>query len=184
MNRAKCSSSCENGSNHSGIITVRNRRRKLIGNQLARISNPKKYNINEAFRRARWPDVIPKLINSFVDGVDNDFFRIPITQKWIFNLFKFAFNLVIWTNLKSPKFERLDQVNASQLKYKQVNVGFLSILVTKVNERRSTNTFKNGKLLYFSSSIVKVKEGCKSFKQWKNDKASLSELKHAMVSST
>ena len=72
---------------------------------------------------------------------------------------------------------------ASQLKYKPVNVGFLYILLTKVNECRSTKTSKNGNLLSFSSSIVKVWEGRKSFNRWKNDKASLREPKQAKVSS-
>ena len=75
-------------------------------------------------------------------------------------------------------------VKLSQLKYKPVNVGFLYILVTKANERRSTNTSKSGNLLSFSSTIVKVKEGCKSFKRWNNDKSSLHEPKQAKVSST
>ena len=42
---------------------------------------------------------------------------------------------------------------ASNSKYKPVNVGFLYILVTKTDERRLTNTSKNGNLLSFSSSI-------------------------------
>ena len=57
------------------------------------------------------------------------------------------------------------KAKASQLKYKPVNIGFLYTQVTKANE--------NANLLSFSSSIVEVKGGCKSFKQWKNDKASL-----------
>ena len=77
MNRGKCSSSCK----YSCIITVYNRGRNLIGNQQARRSNPRKSNINWAFGRAKWPDVIHKLINSFVNGVNNDFFRISVTQK-------------------------------------------------------------------------------------------------------
>ena len=57
------------------------------------------------------------------------------------------------------------------------------IQVTKANERRSTNTSMNGNL-FFSSSIVKVKEVCKSFKKWKGDKTSLREVKPEKVSST
>ena len=72
---------------------------------------------------------------------------------------------------------------ASQLKYKPVNIGFLYILVTKANKHHSTNTSKNGNLLPLSSSIVKVKKGCKSFKHWKKDKASSREQKQAKVSS-
>ena len=79
--RAKYSSSCKDGSNLGRIITVSNRGRNLIGNQLARRSNPRKSNINWAFRRAKWPDVIPKLIKSFVNGVSDNFLRIIITQK-------------------------------------------------------------------------------------------------------
>ena len=73
---------------------------------------------------------------------------------------------------------------AFHLKYRRVNVDFLYIPIMKANERRSTNTSKNGNLLSFSSSIVNVKERCNSFKQWKNDKASLRELKQVKVSST
>ena len=111
MNTAKCSSSCKDGSNPSRVITACNRRRNLIGNQLAWRSNPRKSNINWAYRRAKWPDVIPKLINSFVNSVNKDFLKIPIIKKIIFNLFKFIFNLVIRTNLKSPERETLDSVN-------------------------------------------------------------------------
>ena len=75
MIRAKGSSSYKDGLNHSSIITTFNRRRNLIGNQLARRSNPRKSNINWTFKRSKWPDVIPKLINSFVNGVSNDFLR-------------------------------------------------------------------------------------------------------------
>ena len=113
MNRMKCNLSCKDSSNHNHIITACNRGRNLISNQLARRSNPSKSNINWAFRRAKWPDVIPKLINSFVNGVNTDFLRIPVTQKWIFNLF--TFNLVIRTNLKSPECKKLDQVNFPRL---------------------------------------------------------------------
>ena len=81
MKIVKCSLSCKDGLNHSHIITVCNRGRSLISSQLARSSNPRKSNINWAFRRAKWPDVIPKLINSFMNGVNNDFLRIPVTQK-------------------------------------------------------------------------------------------------------
>ena len=79
MNRVKCSSSRKNSSKHSSIITVCNRGKKPYHNQLARRSNLMKS--NWTFRRAKWLDVIPKLINSFVNGVDNDFLRIHITQK-------------------------------------------------------------------------------------------------------
>ena len=79
MNRAKCSSRSKDGLNHSHIITACKRGRNLIGNQLARRSNPRKSNINWAFRRAKKPDVISKL-NSFVNGVNNDFLRIPMIQ--------------------------------------------------------------------------------------------------------
>ena len=81
MNRAKCSPSCKDGSNHSRIIIVCNRRRNLIGNQMARRFNPGNSNINWTSKRAKWPDVIPKLLNSFLNGVNKDFFRIPVTQK-------------------------------------------------------------------------------------------------------
>ena len=37
--------------------------------------------------------------------------------------------------------------------------------------------------LSFSLYIIKVREGCKSFNDWNNDKASLRELKQAKVSS-
>ena len=80
MNRAKCSSSCKDGSIFSRMITVCNRGRNLLSNQLDRRSNPRKSNINCAFRRAMWPDVIPKLINSFVNGVNNDFLMIPYSD--------------------------------------------------------------------------------------------------------
>ena len=120
MNRAKCRSSCKDDSKHSRIITMCNRGRNLINNQLARRSNPRKSNINWAFRRNKWPVVIPKLINSFIYGVNNDFLWIPITQKWIFNLFKFPFNLVIWTNLGSPECETLDQVNLPKLRSESI----------------------------------------------------------------
>ena len=73
------------------------------------------------------------------------------------------------------------EAKASQLKYKPMKVGFLYILVTKANECHSTNTSKNGNSLSFSSSIVKVRERYKSFNCWKNDKASLGELKQAKV---
>ena len=81
MNRAKCCSSSKEGSNHSHFIIACNRRKNLIGNQLARRSNPGKSNINWAFGKAKWPNVIPKLIYRFVNGVKNDFLRITITQK-------------------------------------------------------------------------------------------------------
>ena len=81
MNRRKYSLSCKDGSNHRCIILACNRERNLISNQLARRYNPRKSNINWAFRRAKWPDVIPKLIDSFVNGVNNDFLRIAVTQK-------------------------------------------------------------------------------------------------------
>ena len=73
MNRAKRSLSCKDGSNPSRIITACNRGRTLIGNPLARRANPRKSNINWAFRRAKLPDGIPKLINYFVHGINNDF---------------------------------------------------------------------------------------------------------------
>ena len=190
MNRVKCSSRSKDGSNDSYIITVCNRGRNLIGNQMAKRTNRRKSNINWAFRRTKWPDVIPKLINSFVNGVNYDFFWIPVTQKWIFNLFKFAFNL-IQTNLKSPEWETLDQFNLPRRRSKsiptQIQTGEcrFSIYTSYESKRKAfTNTSKNGNLLSFSSSILKVKAGYKSFKQWKNDKASLRELKHAKVSST
>ena len=62
-----------------------------------------------------------------------------------------------------------------------VNLGFLYIQVMKANKWCSTNTSKNVNLLSFSSSILKVKEGCKSFKQSKNDKASLQKLEQVNV---
>ena len=122
MNRAKYSSSCQDGSNHSCIITACKSRRNLIGNQLARRSNPRKSNINWAFIRARWPDVIPKLINSFVNSVNNDFLWIADTQKYIFNLFKFTFNFVSQTNLLSPECETIDQVNLPGLRSKSIPI--------------------------------------------------------------
>ena len=73
---------------------------------------------------------------------------------------------------------------ASQLIYKSVNVDFLYIQVKKADEQGSTNRSKNGNLLSFSSSMIKIEGGCKSLKQWKNNKASLRELKQANVSST
>ena len=81
MNRVKYSLSSKEVMNHSRIITACNRGRNLIANQLARRSSPRKSNINWAFRRAEWPEVIPKLMNSFVNGVNNDFLRITVTQK-------------------------------------------------------------------------------------------------------
>ena len=78
MSRAKCSLGCKNGLNHSHIKTVCDRGRNLIGNQLTRRSNRRKSNINRTFRRAKWHNVIPKLINSFVHSVNNNFLRIPV----------------------------------------------------------------------------------------------------------
>ena len=73
MNRAKCHSSSKDGLNDSRIEIACNRERNLIGNQLAWRSNPRKFNINWAFKRVKWLDVNPKHINSFVNGVNNDF---------------------------------------------------------------------------------------------------------------
>ena len=81
MSRVKCSLSCKNGLNHSCIKTVCDRGRNLISNQLTRKSNPRKSDINRTFRRAKWHNVIPKLINSFGHGVDNNLFRILVTPK-------------------------------------------------------------------------------------------------------
>ena len=84
MNRAKCSSSCKGGSNDCRIITAFSRGRNLIGNQLAWRSNPGKSNINWAFKRAKWPDVIPKLINTFDNGINNDLYlyRLSPCSGW------------------------------------------------------------------------------------------------------
>ena len=45
------------------------------------LGDPRKSSRNWAFRRVKRLDVIPKLMNSFVNSVNNDFFKIPITQK-------------------------------------------------------------------------------------------------------
>ena len=66
--------------NHGRIIRVCNWGRNHIGNQLARRSNPRRSNINWAFRRARCPSVIHKLIYGFDNGFSNEFLKIPITQ--------------------------------------------------------------------------------------------------------
>ena len=81
MSRAKYSSSCKNGLNHSRIKTTCNRGRNVISNQLTRKSNPKKSDINRTFMRAKPQEVIPKHINSFVHGVKNNLLRIPVTQE-------------------------------------------------------------------------------------------------------
>ena len=82
LNSAKSSSSSKDGWKHSRIITACNKGRNLLGNQLARRSNRRKSKINWAFRRAKWADVIPKLINSFVNDFSNDFHKILITQSY------------------------------------------------------------------------------------------------------
>ena len=78
------------------------------------------------------------------------------------------------------------QVNLPGLRSKsiptQIQTGELRISTHTNYESKRTS--KNGNLLSFSSSIVKIKEECQSFEQWKNDKASLRELKQAKVSST
>ena len=81
MNRPKCSSNFKDGPDHSHIITVCNRGRNLFGNQQPRRNNPRKSNINLAFRSVKWPDIILKLINSLVNSVNNDFIWTPVTQK-------------------------------------------------------------------------------------------------------
>ena len=126
MNKVKCSLISKDGSNYSRIITACKRGRNFIGNQVVRRSNPRKSNINWVFRRAKWPDVIPKFINSFVNGVNNDFLRIPVTQKYVFNLFKFAFNCVIQTNLKSSECKTLDQVNLPRFRSKSIPTQILT----------------------------------------------------------
>ena len=149
MNRAKCSSSCKDGSNQSRIITGCNRGRNLIGNQLTQRSNPRKSNINRTFRRAKWHYVIPKLINSSVHRVNNNFLRIPITQFLICsNSLLIPLSEQILRALNVRHLIRLIfqdlRANTSQLKYQPVNVGFLYILVMKAKEHLSTNTSKNG----------------------------------------
>ena len=97
MHRAKCSPRSKDGSNQSRIITVCNRGRNLIGNQLARRSNPGKSNINWEFRRAKWPDIIPKLKNCFVNGVNNGY---PLIKNKFSICSNSLLNLVIRTNLE------------------------------------------------------------------------------------
>ena len=81
MSIAKCSSSYNDGSNPNRVITTSNIGWNHIGHQLTWISNPGKSNISRTFTRAKWPDVIPKLINSFVNSVNNDCLRISLIQK-------------------------------------------------------------------------------------------------------
>ena len=81
MNRVKSSTQTKTGSNHSRIIIECNRGRNHMANQLALRSNQRKSNINWPFRRAKWFDAILKLINSFVNGANNDLLMKPITQK-------------------------------------------------------------------------------------------------------
>ena len=137
MNRAKCTSSCKDGSNPSRIKTACNRERKLLGNQLARRSNPMKSNINWVFRRAKWADVIPKLSHSFVNGVNNNFLRI---NKFL--IFKFAFILVVRTNLKSPEWKTLYQVNLPGHRSKsiptQIQTGECRLSIYSSNESKRT----------------------------------------------